>query len=89
MRGSSTELDRRRPALCADKPANPWLDTATGRCRNVIETPLPEVLASFEARLTALELLPAQIAGHEAQVVALESQVGDLDARVEALENAP
>ena len=75
-------------SVCTE-PANPWLDTATGRCRNVIETPLPEVLASFEARLTALELLPAQIAGHEAQVVALESQVGDLDARVEALENAP
>jgi len=67
-------------------PTNPWLDTATGRCRNVVETPVPEVLANFEARLTELELLPAQIADHEAQVV---GQIEDLDERVEALENAP
>ncbi len=52
--GSESHLMVYNASLCTD-PANPWLDTITGRCRNDTTDPVADALDDLEARVSALE----------------------------------
>lgn len=77
--GTEAHLMVYNDALCTD-PANPWLDTVTGRCRNDIATPILDLedrAAALEAAHDALEArmsaAEAAISGHESRIGTLES----------------
>ncbi|HEM47525.1 MAG TPA: hypothetical protein ENO23_10840 [Alphaproteobacteria bacterium] len=69
--GNEAHLMVYNDSLCTD-PADPWLDTVTGRCRKDVATPIQDLQdadAALDARITSLEAIAAD---HESRITALE-----------------